>query len=140
MPDYHKIGEDIVGAAFSVRKEVGRGLLEKYYESALAYELKNMGHRVESQVPIPALYKGQEIGEAYRADLIIDDAVIIEIKAITSMQDHQACQLYTYLKLSGYKLGYLINFGCYDFKIGRLNDEPPYEYGIYSVVNNLNTK
>lgn len=131
------IGRDIVGAAFDVRRNTGRGMLEKFYENALAYELNERGHEVECQVVIPAIYKGKEIGDAYRADIIVDKKVIIELKAISNMEGIQFCQLYTYLKLSHYRLGYLINFGAYDFIIGNLNDEePPYEFGIYPLSNN----
>ena len=129
------LGYDVIGAAFNVRKNTGRGLLEKFYESALVYELKHMGHRAESQVAIPALYCGVEIQEAYRADIVVDNKVIIEVKARASMDDHQTCQLHTYLKLSGMRLGYLINFGALDFSIGNLEDQVPYNKGIYRMVN-----
>ena len=133
----YNIGRDIIGAAFNVRKNVGRGLLEKFYEKALIYELNKMGYSTESQVAIPAIYCGEVIGEAYRADVIVENKVIIEVKAITFMEGIECSQLFTYLKLSGYKLGYLINFGARDFCIGNLNEEPPFEHGIYSMVNKL---
>ena len=139
MTDYSKIGYDIIGASFAVRNNTGRGLLEKYYEGALAFELQNLGYKIERQVAIPALYQGQEIGEAYRADIIVDGKVIIEVKAILSMQGIERSQIYTYLKLSGLKLGYLINFGVEDFKVGNFFDEreAPFESGIYRIVNNI---
>ncbi|MCH5218908.1 MAG: GxxExxY protein [Muribaculaceae bacterium] len=135
MADLLKIGKDIIGAAFNVRKNTGRGMLEKFYESALVYELKQMGYQVERQVAIPAIYKGEIIQDAYRADVIVENQVIIETKALSYMDSLETCQLNTYLKLSGYRLGYLINFGARDFRIGNLKDEPPYEYGIYRMVN-----
>ena len=135
--DYKKLGYDIIGAAFDVRNNTGRGLLEKFYESALEYEISIKGYEVKRQVSVPAMYKGQEIQEAYRADLIVEDKVIIEIKALTYMDGIETCQLNTYLKLSGLKLGYLINFGALDFKPGDLCEDPPYIYGIYRMVNNF---
>ena len=111
-----KIGFNIIGAAFQVRKKVGRGLKEKFYEKALAYELQQLGHHVECQVEVPALYNGVIIDNAYLADMVIDDRVIIEVKAITTMTERESRQLFTYLKLSELKLGYLINFGAIDFR------------------------
>ena len=137
MDEYRKIGYDIIGSAFEVRNHTGRGLLEKFYESALIYELTKKGYKVESQVEIPAVYREVVIQEAYRADLIVNNKVIIELKAISQMDSIQSCQLNTYLHLSGYKLGYLINFGAEDFSIGNLNETPPYVKGIYRVVNNI---
>ena len=132
-----QIGYDIIGASFNVRKQVGRGLLEKLYESALSYELSQKGYKVERQVAIPAIYKGQEIQDAYRADIIVERKVIIEVKAISHMESIERCQLYTYLKLSDYKLGYLINFGTRDFQVGILEEDGPLTLGIYRMVNNL---
>lgn len=137
MNEYDKLGKDIIGAAFNVRKHAGRGMLEKFYESALAYEIEQLGYSLSRQVAIPAIYRGQIIQESYRADIIVENKVIIEVKAIPYMDSLQGCQLNTYLKLSGYKLGYLINFGARDFRTGSLYEELPYEYGIYRMVNNI---
>ena len=135
--DEYKIGHDIIGAAFTVRRNTGRGMLEKFYEKALMYELQKLHYDVKSQVAIPAIYCGEVISEAYRADIVVEDKVIIELKAISSMDDIESCQLYTYLKLSGYKLGYLINFGARDFSIGSLHDGAPFDKGIYRLANKL---
>ena len=135
-PDYNAIGYDIIGAAFRVYNTVGRLLRENYYEAALAYELTQAGHTVQRQVPVPALYKGEEVRDAYQADIIVDNCVIIELKAVSTMKEAESRQLLTYLRLSGFKLGYLINFGTKTFKIGRSNDFPLSE-GIYRFVNNL---
>ena len=135
--DYSKIGSDIIGAAFEVMRTSGKGLREKYYEAALEYEIIQKGHEVKRQVVIPALYKGKEIEDCYQADLIVDDRVIIEVKAITTMREEECRQLITYLKLSGNRLGYLINFGARDFKIGKSNEPLPYRHGIYRFVNNI---
>ena len=135
--EYSDLGNSIIGAAFEVMKTAGKGLKEKYYESALAYELEQRGHRVERQVSLPALYKGVKVDDAYQADIVIDNKVIIEVKAISLMTEKECRQLVTYLKLSGYKLGYLINFGAKGFHIGNTKEPQPYKNGIYRFVNNL---
>ena len=135
--EYDKIGREIIGAAFDVMKNSGRGMREKYYEKALIYELKRRGLNVREQVSIPALYQGVVIDDAYQADLVVNDSIIIELKATLLMGEIEVRQLITYLKLTGYKLGYLINFGAKDFVIGSSKDTYPYKNGIYRFVNNL---
>lgn len=135
--EYIGVGYDIIGAAFDVIKNSGRFLREKYYEAALSIELTERGHQVKRQVTIPAFYRGVEIEDSYLADIVVDDKVIIEIKAIATMKEHECRQLLTYLRLSGFKLGYLINFGAKDFRIGKTSEKLPYEKGIYRFVNNL---
>ena len=122
-PEFIKIGSDIIGAAFRVRNEAGSGLREKYYAGALAYELRSMGYQVETEHPVPAKYKDTIIDNAYAADLVVDNRVIIEVKALRYVQD--------------FRLGYLINFGVKDFTVGRLSDPKPYVSGIYRMVNNI---
>ena len=135
--EYNLIGSDIIGAAFDVRNNVGLGLREKYYESALAYEIAQRGHEVKRQVEVAATYKGQIIDDSYFADIIVDDKVIVEVKAIGTMKEAESRQLLTYLRLSDFKLGYLINFGAKEFRIGRIDEKLPYKKGIYRIVNNL---
>ena len=137
MNEYSKIRYDIIGAAFKVRSNAGRGLLEKFYEAALTFEIKEKGYKVENQVLIPALYRGVEVCDAFRADIIVEDKVIIEVKALPSMLGIHSSQLKTYLRLSDKKLGFLINFGAEEFSTGNLSDIPPYEYGIYPMANGL---
>ena len=135
--EFVDIGYDIIGAAFDVIKHSGRFMREKYYEAALAKELADRGHDVKRQVTIPALYRGVEIDDSYLADIVVDDKVIIEIKAITTMKESECRQLLSYLQLSGYKLGYLINFGARDFRVGKSSEPLPYINGIYRFVNNI---
>lgn len=135
--EYNQIGFEIVGSAFEVRKHTGRGLREKYYESALAWELRNKGFKVEQQVPRPAIYKGCQIDNSYTLDLLINEKIIIEVKAVSQMTDNERRQLLTYMKLSNCKLGYLINFGSESFSPGRFDENPPYLNGIYRLVNGL---
>ena len=131
------IGQDIIGAAFSVMRNSGRGMREIYYEKAMVYELRSMGYDVREQVAIPVYYRGEIIDDAYMADIIVNQKVILELKAVASMHEAECRQLITYLKLTGYKLGYLINFGASNFCVGRFDERLPYRHGIYRFVNNL---
>ncbi|MBD5297091.1 MAG: GxxExxY protein [Bacteroides sp.] len=134
--EYSAIGKSIIGCAFEVRRTVGRGLREKYYESALVWELRQRGHDVKRQHPIRALYKGVEVDDCFVADILVDDKVIIETKALKSFTESEVRQLYTYLYLTGCRLGYIINFGVDDFRTANLKtDQHPYSFGIYRVVN-----
>lgn len=100
----------IIGAAIEVHKKLGPGLLETVYQAALAMELTIQGHRVEREVLIPVVYKGLVLDAAYRADIIVDDLIIIELKATENDNPLFYKQLYTYLKLADKRLGLLINF------------------------------
>ena len=135
--DYITIGQDIIGASFEVMKNAGRFMRERYYEASLTYELIQRGYDVRRQVTIPALYKGIQVEDSYIADVVVDGRVIIEIKAIPYMKDEEWRQLMSYLKLSGFKLGYLINFGAKDFSVGKSSEKSPYLKGIYRLVNNI---
>ncbi len=110
------ISYKVIGAAIELHKSVGPGLLESAYENALAYDLQEIGFKVRQQVPMPFIYKEvkQEVG--YRLDLLIEDKVIIEIKAVESVASVHFAQLLTYLKLSNIKLGLLINFNSRTLK------------------------
>lgn len=133
---YTDIGDSIIGSSFEVRRLSGRGLREKYYEAALVWELSHRGHKVERQVKVNAVYKGEVIDDSFIADIIVDDKVIIEVKALKFMTESEVRQTYTYLKLTGSHLGYLINFGAENFRIGNLKKENhPYIYGIYRILN-----
>ncbi len=106
----NEISFKVIGAALSIHKSIGPGLLESAYENALAYDLKEMGLDVMQQVPMPFIYKKvkQEVG--YRIDLLVNNKIIIEIKAVEALVPVHYAQLLTYLKLSDLKLGLLINF------------------------------
>lgn len=135
--EYVQIGYDIIASAFEVRNSIGRGLREKFYEGALAYEISQKGYEVKRQVLIPAIYKGVVVEEAYKADIVVDNRVIIEVKAVGQMKENECRQLLTYLKLSDHRLGYLINFGAKLFKPGKVSETMPYKNGIYRFVNNI---
>ena len=99
----------INGAIFEVNKILGPGFLEKVYENALLYELKNRGLKAESQAPITVNYKGQCVGE-YFADLLVEDIVIIELKTVEKIEKIHEAQLLNYLKATGIQVGLLVNF------------------------------
>lgn len=116
----------IVDAAIKIHKKLGPGLLESVYRIVLAYELRKLGLQVQREEPIPIKYETMMFEEAFRADLIVDGKVIIELKSIDSLADVHKKQLLTYLRLTGSKLGLLLNFGeCY------------MKNGIVRVVNSL---
>jgi GxxExxY protein len=99
----------INGAVFEVNRILGSGFLEKVYENALLVELRKRGLRAENQVPIRIQYKGQLVGD-YFADIVVEDEVILELKAVIQLQTIHEAQLLNYLKATGFKVGMLINF------------------------------
>ena len=106
----NQISYDIRGAAFKVYNELGPGLLESVYESALGFELRELGHEVKNQVGIPMNYKNLYFENGFRMDMLVDNSVVVEIKSVESIAEVHYKQLLTYLKLSDKKLGILINF------------------------------
>ncbi|HBE73134.1 MAG TPA: GxxExxY protein [candidate division Zixibacteria bacterium] len=105
------IGRIIVDCAINLHKELGPGLLESVYEAIFAHELERRGLLVKRQVPIPIEYHGVKFNEGFRADMIVDEKVIVELKSVETLNDAHKKQVLTYLKLTGIKLGYLLNFG-----------------------------
>lgn len=108
--ELNEITYEIRGAAFTVFKELGPGLLESVYEVALAHELTECGLAVQRQVPLPVVYKEVSLKLGYRIDILVERKVVIEIKSVEAFHDVHKKQLLTYLKLSGLRLGLLINF------------------------------
>lgn len=112
MVEENEISKVILDSAIAVHKELGGpGLLESYYEFALMAELQSRGLKVERQKEVPVVYKGIEIGIPYRLDLIVEDRVIVECKATEKINPIFTSQVLTYLRLTGLKLGLVINFG-----------------------------
>ncbi len=109
-----------------VQRVLGVGLLESAYAGALAVELAARGIKFEREVPVAAVYKGHEIGLGFRADFIVEKSVILELKAMDDVTDVHRAQLLSYLRLSGLKLGLLINFHAF-----------PVVKGIHRLVNKL---
>jgi len=122
----NEISGKVIGCAIEVHKALGPGLLESAYEECLYYELQAAGLKVEKQKSLPVVYKEVKLEAGYRIDLLVENCVVIELKSVEALNDVHTAQVLTYLKLSGCKLGLLINFNVY-----RLKD------GIKRIVNNL---
>jgi GxxExxY protein len=116
--EYERIARHIVNAAFEVHKELGPGLIESVYEVCLVEELRNRGLFVESQVRIPVVFKGKMLEKEFVVDLLVENSIIIELKAVENLLPVHEVQLVTYLKLADKKLGFLINFNVSLIKIG----------------------
>jgi GxxExxY protein len=100
----------IRGACFKVYNTLGPGLLESVYESALAYELEKEGCEIQTQVPFPVIYEEITLNTGFRLDILVNECVIVEVKSVESLSDVHYKQVLTYLKLTGIRLGLLINF------------------------------
>jgi len=122
----NEISYQIRGCIFNVFNSLGPGLLESVYEAALSHELTNTGLTIRSQVPIPVVYNGITLEPAFRADIIVENKVIIEIKSVENLAEVHHKQVLTYLKLTGIKLGILVNFNTENIS-----------KSIYRKVNNL---
>jgi GxxExxY protein len=116
--DENALSKITLSAAFRVHSNVGPGLLESAYEACLAYELRQQGVAVLTQVPLPLVYKEVNLDVGYRLDLLVEDLVIVEIKSVDLLAPIHQAQLLSYLKLSGKKLGILINFNVLHLKDG----------------------
>ena len=116
----------VLDCAFEVHRNLGPGLLESSYEECLCFELKQSGLFIEKQKPLPLIYKDIKLDIGYRLDILVENKIIIEIKAVEAFNDVHLAQILTYLKLSDCKLGLLINFNVALLKSG-----------IRRVVNNL---
>jgi len=107
----NEIAREIVNACYQVHTGLGPGLLESVYETVLAFELEQRGLQVQRQAPIPIVWKDQQFAEGFRADLIVEGKVIIELKSVEKMARVHPKQLLTYLRLTDCRLGLLVNFG-----------------------------
>ncbi|MEP6472656.1 MAG: GxxExxY protein [Gemmatimonadota bacterium] len=121
-----QLATDLVDAAYTVHRQLGPGLLESVYQACLVYELKKRGHAVREQAMLPVYYDGLYLEIGFRPDIILSERIIIENKVALSIHPVHIAQLLTYLRLSGLKLGFLINWNS-----PRLKD------GIRRVVNRL---
>ena len=122
----NEISKIIFETALKVHKALGPGLLESAYEECMFYELKKAGLFVEKQKPLPLIYEEVKLEIGYRVDIIVENKVIVEVKSVDALNDVHLAQILTYLKLSGSKLGMLINFNVALIK-----------NGIKRVVNNI---
>ena len=122
----NELSNIVLGEAIKLHKALGPGLLESVYESCLGYHLISSGLKVEIQKPIPLIYNEVKLDCGFRCDLIIEGKLIVEVKAVEQLNDVHLAQVLTYLKLTGVKLGLLMNFN-----VVKMKD------GIKRVVNNL---
>lgn len=122
----NEIGKALIGCAMTVHSGLGSGLLESAYEGCLSHELIKAGMPFRRQVLLPVHYDGATIDSGYRLDILLDEKVVVEIKAVEKLVDLHRAQLLTYLKLGNFKLGYLLNFNTV-----RMRD------GIARMVNGL---
>ncbi|MEK6771740.1 MAG: GxxExxY protein [Pseudomonadota bacterium] len=124
--DENQLSNKVIGAAIEVHRQIGPGLLENIYLKCLVYELEQLGVQAKTEVTLPIQYKHLEFKEGYRADLVVEDKLIVELKAVETMLPVFNAQLLSYLKMSGLRLGLLINFN-----VPHLRD------GIKRIVNKL---
>jgi GxxExxY protein len=120
----NELGKIIVDCAVRLHMELGPGLLETVHEVLLAHLLQEAGLKVERQIPIPIQFRGVQFDEGFRADIIVEDKVILELKSVESISKAHKKQVLAYLKLTGKKLGYLLNLGE-----GMMKD------GIFRIIN-----
>jgi|SRR5579883_1682659 len=123
------ITEQIIGAAIEVHRHLGPGLLESAYEQCLCFELSQLGLQFARQVDLPVSYKGVKLDCGYRLDLVVEGEVIVELKAVEELAPVHSAQLLTYLKLSGKKVGLLMNF-----------NEPVLRRGLKRLVNDFSVE
>lgn len=114
----NELATAVFNGALKVHKALGPGLLERAYEECLFYELNQQGLKVEKQVPMPLVYEGVNMDIGYRVDLIVERKFIVEVKAVEALNDVHMAQVLTYLRLSGCKLGFLMNFNVIRLKDG----------------------
>jgi len=112
------ITKEIIGAAMAVHRELGPGMLESAYEACLAYEMIQRGFKIERQKELPLKYRDITLECGYRLDLLVEDSVIVEVKALEALHLVHEAQLLSYLRLSGCKVGLLINFNVKMLKTG----------------------
>jgi GxxExxY protein len=123
---FNALTERIIGAAIEVHRELGPGLLEAVYEECLCVELKSRGLAFQRQIQLPVQYKGARVDCGFRLDLLVEGRVVLELKAVEQVLAVHKSQLLTYLRLTGHKLGLLLNFNV-----------PFMTSGIHRVVNTL---
>jgi GxxExxY protein len=118
MEQEESVGRQIIGCALKVHSALGPGLLESAYEACLSHELGKLDIDVKRQLPLPVVYDGLALDAGYRIDLLVGDCVVVELKSVEQLLPLHLSQVLTYLKLSGAKLGYLLNFNVPRMKHG----------------------
>ena len=117
-PGLNLVSKEIVDSAHAVHKTLGPGLLESIYEACLEHELNNRGLKIERQVSLPIIYGGLKLEGGLRLDLVVAEAVVVEVKSVETILPVHKAQILTYLKLSGHRLGLLLNFNVPRIKDG----------------------
>jgi GxxExxY protein len=125
-PGINQLSSQIIGAAIEVHKHLGPGLLESAYEECLCHEFELRGLTFERQKPLPLEYKGKRLDCGYRLDLLVENEIVLELKACEKVEPIHQAQLLTYLKIAGLRLGLILNF-----------NNPVMRDGIVRVVNHL---
>jgi len=115
---FEPLSYEVIGCAFEVHRTLGPGLLESAYQEALAYELKKAGLLFQEQLGLPLKYKDADLGIRYRLDLVVENQLLVELKSVEELLPVHAAQVITYLKISGLKVGLLINFNAVNLKNG----------------------
>ena len=113
-----ELTQSIIAAVFEVHNTLGSGFLEKVYQNALTKELRLRGHQAKTQVKIPVYYKDELVGD-YIADILMNDRIILELKALSDLTNQHEAQLLNYLKATGYRIGLLLNFGSKRVQVKR---------------------
>jgi GxxExxY protein len=126
MCEENRIAKDVVDAALKLHKHFGAGVYENVYETTLTYELKKRGFSPRNQIPVPLVYDGIAFDVAFKMDVLVNELVILELKSVEKLEPVHFKQLLTYLRLTGLRLGLLINFG-----------EAVLKNGIHRIANNL---
>ena len=116
--EINDITHEILDSAYTVHTELGPGLLESAYQACLVYELEKKGLKVEVEKPLPLIYKDIKLEYGYRLDILVEDKVVVELKTVDAFNDVHVAQVLTYLKLSGCKVGLLLNFYTKHLKDG----------------------
>ena len=117
-PEIEKMASDVLDAAFAIHTDFGPGLLERVYQMLLVSKLKRMGYFVESEVPVTFSYEGETFQDVLRMDVLVEKQLLVELKSVEVMSPVFAKQVLTYLRLTGLRLGLLINFGAVHLKEG----------------------
>lgn len=115
-----EITEAVIAGAIKVQDVLGPGLFESIYKSSLAHELRKAGMRIETEVPLAVRYEDLELPNAYRMDMVVEGQVVLELKAIEKIAAVHQAQLQSYLRLSGYRVGLLLNFWAWPLKNGGI--------------------
>jgi GxxExxY protein len=114
----NQLTQIIIGCAIDVHRQLGPGLLESAYQECLGYELEQLGLDIKKEVPMPIVYKEVKLNHGYRIDLLVENKVVIELKAVENLTDVHLAQILTYLRLGNFKLGLILNFHTVVLKKG----------------------